>query len=132
MAARELSDTRRAFAFERLFVDPAFARHHQIAVRDVRFDLQHLGYDIKSRANLCSAKTKQTKSETTGGAGSGDIAEVASEFLRNHVSEVFQAEFQSADRKGIRPFLGSKHLRGAAGAEQRVQHVGRGDDFGKR
>ena len=87
MPACELRHTRGRLSFQRLQIEPALASDNHVRFLDFHFQADCLCHDVKAGAQLCSAKTHQTKTETAGCARPGNIALINVKITRDDVRQ---------------------------------------------
>ena len=111
-----------------MLVEAALARDHHIRPLDGRFEIEHLGDEIKTRPNGRTAKTHQTKPQSTGRAGPGGFPKIATQVSRNDIGQSRESFFEHFELIWRHAFLRTKGSRRAACSEQGIPHVGRADD----
>ena len=108
-----------------MVIQGALACNHHVRPLDGRFEVEHLGHEIKTRSNGRAAKTHQTKPQSPGRTGAGRLPKIATQISRHDIGQSRQSFFKRFKLFWRRALLRTKCSRSATCSEQRIPDVGR-------
>ena len=102
--ARQSRYSRWRFPFKSLIIEPSLARNHNIRPLHGRFEIEHLGDEIKTRPDGRTAKAEQAKPKSTRRAGAGRLPKITAQSCITTSANRASASSSKSTLVGVTPF----------------------------